>query len=94
MADRFQRNDLKHIAKLLKMAADEFGNHGCNDYAIENTPENQQLVIDLETWNDSNFDVSTLEFKGEEIYLMDWFLMSYFADLADAESPSFYEQGK
>lgn len=34
----------KHAADLLNLAADEFSNHGCNDYELKNTPENRAFA--------------------------------------------------
>lgn len=32
------------FAQLVKQAADEYSNHGCNDYVLPNTPENIEFV--------------------------------------------------
>ena len=72
-------NDLKNIAKLLELAKDTFSNHGCNDFNIENTPENQQIVKELYS------DSADFEFVTETICVMDWMLMDYYAEKLKSE---------
>jgi len=71
------------LAKLLEMAADEFSNHGCNDFDLPNTPENNALMVAAEKWNSENdFAEFGLTQDSDKIYTSDYFLMSYFAHLA------------
>lgn len=37
------------IVDLLGLASDEFSNHGCNDFEVNDTPENRRLVQKLQT---------------------------------------------
>lgn len=69
----------EHAADLLELAADKFSNHGCNDYAIENNEANRALVLEMEKFNDPEFDEADLNFSGDKIYVMDWFLMRFCA---------------
>lgn len=77
--------ELELLDDLLSMAADVFGNHGCNDFTIPNTPEARKFMTGVETWN------SPEQFKeygimiskdGKKIFTQDYLLMEYFADLA------------
>lgn len=38
------KTDCLIAAEMLEVAADEFSNHGCNDYDIPDTPENRSFV--------------------------------------------------
>ena len=37
-------NEARIMADLLELAADEFGNHGCNDFELAITDENRELI--------------------------------------------------
>lgn len=67
------------------MASDEFSNHGCNDFVLENTPENYAFIEAMEKWNVSESGGEPNEISiskdGKEIYTMDWYVMSYLAYL-------------
>ena len=71
------------LAKLLEIAADEFSNHGCNDFDLPNTPENRELMTTLEKLEYSIVE-QELNFSkdGTKIYASDSRLMAYFAHLA------------
>lgn len=79
-------NSWKVLSTLLKMAAEEFGNHGSNDYSLPNTPENFELLTDLERDNMRNTKEKPYDVKvspdGKELYTSDASLMGYFAHLA------------
>lgn len=65
-------------SKMLKEASSQFGNHGCNDFALDNTDENWQLVCDMEDWNGTpEEDRGTRPPKNKKIMTQDFFLMSY-----------------
>lgn len=76
--------DLEFAAKLLDLAAESFGNHGCNDYEIPNTPENLDFAKRLITWSDYPEDKPNIH--GEIIYLMDWEIMRFLADEISKEA--------
>lgn len=42
-------NQWRLLANILDLAADEFGNNGCNDYELPDTPENREFVTMIET---------------------------------------------
>lgn len=87
------KNELDHIAELLGKASDSFGNHGCNDYSVPNTDENWEMWEKMEA---KNVSLSVEEWRkhkdynprptDEELYLYDWWVMSYLADRAAEES--------
>jgi hypothetical protein len=66
----------KILVELLELAVDEFSNHGCNDYELKRTPENEALWLAVESWADPD-ETSTLPPVGETIMTTDWLLMSY-----------------
>jgi hypothetical protein len=62
------------LVRLLDLAADEFANHGCNDFELDNTDANWAL------WQDALSDEEGLQRpKGPKIYAEDWILMRYLA---------------
>ncbi len=85
------KNACKVLCDLLKLANEEFGNHGCNDYELPNTPENRELMEAVERWNSVE---QWLEYglhlndNGTVIYTQDYFLMAYFAHVFEEESKS------
>lgn len=67
-------------AKLLEMASDEFANHGCNDYGLENTDENWKMVCAMHKWNGEDpEDLQDRPKKNELIWTCDFLVMSYLA---------------
>ena len=77
------KNDWRVLAQLLEMASNEFSNHGCNDFLLENTPENFALVTAYEQWNcpEEPYPLNISE-DGLSIYTMDSALMGFFASIA------------
>jgi hypothetical protein len=73
-------------AEMLELAADEFGNHGCNDFELDNTPENLAFVKRLIAAGDYPEDEPNLSGDGTKIYLMDWLIMGYCADVLKGET--------
>jgi len=76
------------LAKLLEMASDEFGNHGCNDFDLPNTLENRELMTAVVIRNEEPEYIKIhgveLTYTGSGRYIIanDSELMSYFAHLA------------
>lgn len=68
------------------MASDEFSNHTCNDYVIENTPENLDFVYGIIEASDYPEDEPNISSDGKEIYLMDWQITNYLIEVLKAES--------
>lgn len=69
-------------AEIMDMAAEQYSNHSCNDYLIENTPENYEFVREMFVhlgWNTDPHDFITRD--GRNIYLNDSQVMSYLAHL-------------
>lgn len=85
MIEKKKHPEYKILYELLDMASDEFSNHGCNDFYIDNTPENVELLRMAHEWN-TNGDTSepfeiVLSGDGTKIYVMDYYLMDYFSHL-------------
>ena len=66
-------------AMMLDMAADTYSNHGCNDFGLERTDENEQFVRDMIAVSDYPEDEVRL-YKGE-LLVTDWCVMRYCAEL-------------
>lgn len=81
MKDRQVMNGviLRIAAKMLDMAADEFANHGCNDYRLPNTPENLAFVEAMIAASDYPNDEPIFSSDETKIYVMDWQVMGYCA---------------
>lgn len=71
---------LKLAAKLLKLAEDEFENHGCNEYFLKDTPENRKIAQAAERATRGRFDGSNeLCIIDGDICTYDDMLMAYCA---------------
>ena len=73
-------NEMEMAAALLAMASEDFGNHGCNDYEIPNTPDNAALA----EWAPGEF--APLNDDKTQIIATDWMLMTRLAKKLHAES--------
>jgi hypothetical protein len=76
--------ELSLIQELLKLASEQFGNHGCNDYQIKNTPDNKTLLCKLIEWNDDPLQIKedlpeVLSSKKKVLNTQDFSLMDYLA---------------
>lgn len=83
--------ELKLISELLELAAGNFSNHGCNDYEIDNTEENKQLLIEMINWNGDECEIEEEipkieSCKRKTLYAADFCLMSYLAARAAKEA--------
>ncbi len=71
-------------ARLLRMASDEFGRHGCSGFDLPNTDENWALVEAVEKRNKTPaMDMPTRPPKGTPIISDGWRLMAYLAHRLD-----------
>ncbi len=64
-------------AKMLELAADEFSNHGSNDYSLENTPENRTFVEAMIAASDYPEDEVNISHDYGRIYTSDIALMGF-----------------
>lgn len=67
------------LADLLDLAADEFSNHGCNDYPLENNAQSQRLWFEIHEDDEDGERVLPALFR-DKLYFGDDQLMSLFAD--------------
>ncbi len=90
MNNQFSKTELQMLANILDMAANEFSNHGSNDFAVEPTQENKELLIDIikatSCEEDAEYEIEKLEkpsksyFGNKDCYYSyDWVVMRYFA---------------
>lgn len=80
-ASEKQANLVAHIAaKLLELASDTFGNHGCNDFELPNTPESLAFITAMMKEDDDESEPYITK-DGSHIITQDSILMSYCARL-------------
>lgn len=76
-------------AEMLELAADQFANHGCNDYEIVDTPELRELLILGEMANDRSVSRQNAEdsitSRDGRLMTMDWLIMALLAKRLRAE---------
>ena len=72
--------EMAHAATLLDMAGDEFGNHGCTDYPVPNTPENYAMLVAMDIANGDPEETPEYDPDADELWLSDWCVMVYLAD--------------
>lgn len=70
--------DARIAAEMLNLAADEFSNHGCNDYEVPNTPETIALIHRMNAV-DGEPDEELYLRPDARLYLMDTQVMRYCA---------------
>ena len=75
------------IADLLGLASEEFANHGCNDFELDNTPENRELVEAMERWLDPANTSDLADYAGEKILTRNDLLMSFLAEKLKSDAP-------
>lgn len=76
-----EKTEARIAAEMLDLAADQFGNHGCNDYQLPNTPANLAFVRRLIASGDYPEDEPNVSPDGKTIWLMDWLIMIYRAEV-------------
>lgn len=71
------------FAEVLEYAEVMLGRRICNDFAMENTDENWELVLAMEAFNKTKpEDCSERpEDRSQPIYVMDWFVLRYLRHL-------------
>jgi len=70
------------IAKILKMASNEFSNHGCNDFWLEPTPDNMEIIEGYTKWmqdDDPEYPDITPEDDGRYC-LADYWIMRFLSE--------------
>lgn len=71
------KHELELAATFLRMAADEFSCHGCNDFRLPDSWTQQEcddFTLSMQAWNG---DPENHE-PGQRV-IMDWFAMAYLA---------------
>lgn len=67
------------LVYLLKMAQEVFKHHKSTEYLMSDTPENREFAAKVLQWK--NDPTLQLQVQGKSIWLHDWLLFGYFADL-------------
>jgi hypothetical protein len=75
--------DARLAAQMLRIASSEFGNHGCNDYELPNTPENLAFVKRLNVAAGYHEDELNISENGKVIYLINYQIMDYCAKVLE-----------
>lgn len=74
-------NRLALASFLLDKAADELSRNGCNDFTLPNTPENVELLNDMEQDNvgpgRAPEQVHVFDARKKELYTSDWWLARF-----------------
>jgi len=65
-------------SKILSLAATHFSGHICNDYILEDSKENRELLEKVNKWSQPNNPEQIRE-SGGKLYIDDWLLMKYLA---------------
>jgi hypothetical protein len=80
-------NENKLAAELLRLASDQFANHGCNDFPLAPLIPSQEARDELvRAWHEWNGDPEEYyEADAPDYRLMDYALMDYLADLLDPD---------
>jgi hypothetical protein len=73
----------KIAAHMLRLAAESYSNHGCNDFELPNTPNNLQFVKDMIAQSDYMEDAPSIH--NGNLLMLDWEVMEYCADLLDPQ---------
>ena len=77
------KNEMKLAAALLDMAADQFSNHGCNDFDLRqhglSLPEIRDLVAEYHAWNGDPEEVDRYTDRGLPFALGDFSVMRLMA---------------
>ena len=82
----FSKLELTLIAEFLKVAKDELGKHGCNDYSLPNTQENVDLLNAMEQHNvgpgNEPDEVYVYDPSAKKLDTMDFCIAGYLSALA------------
>ncbi len=49
-------NELRWVVHFLDEAGDQLGRMSCNDFEIEDTPQNREMLFNVEQWNSGGSD--------------------------------------
>ncbi len=74
------KNEISLTIHLLKMASDEFSNHGCNDYYLAKIiadPEERRAL--MKQYHEYNGDPEEWRAESNYDYAPDWLLMIFMA---------------
>lgn len=84
-------NEKRICARLLKLAADSFSNHGNNDFEIDETHENIRMILKMQKEIDPDWN-SVIAHDGIFI-VCNFMLMNFFADLLEKEANAEIREG-
>jgi len=77
------KNDWRVLAELLEMASESSIKHGVDEFKLDNTKENLELVVSAELWDCPNDPCpANIDKDDNQIYTDDSFLMRFFASIA------------
>lgn len=80
------KHEFTVLSSFLEDLSDKFSRAGCNDYEMENTDENWELLKAAERWNYSDKeDWTKRRPKGKTIQTFDSLILDYLKHLLDKE---------
>jgi hypothetical protein len=82
------KTQLSIAAKMFDLAAAAYSNNGCNDFELDNTPENLEFMRGMIAASDYPEDEPQISRDGTKIYMMDWAVMRYLVELLESEAKS------
>ena len=75
----------KEFIKVIRQAADEMSNNGCNDFEVSDTPENRKFIKAMNK-QCCDEDGQELNISDDgQIYCYDWIVLDYIARLLEKE---------
>ncbi len=72
-------------ARFLRDASDSLSDNSCNDFYLENTPDNLLFAREMIAASDYPDEEPRIVRNGTKIYVKDWIVASYLADLLERE---------
>lgn len=86
------KDEMTIAAQILRLAANEFQNHGCNDLAMTDTPQNRKFICDVygaQGFTNEDIFISRAGEKDQTIFVEDWMVMEYLAVRLEHEAELF-----
>ena len=78
--------EMKLIAKLLQLAADEFSNHGCNDFRVDELLTEEEMIELFNATHDKDNQLDAYRYPDRAMKRGDdWVLMQYLAERIESE---------
>ncbi len=80
------KNEKTMLLGFMSELSERFGNDGCNDYTLPNTPENVEFVRAAETWSDPTEEFEPPDPGDDKIWTSNGVILDYLAHKLEHES--------